>query len=153
MKKKIRVFLNETIEKIGEKGSMVNVSPGFARNFLVKKKRCILVNRKNEKGILKTIKNIEKINKIKTSNALKIKEKINKLNLEFLVETKKESKIFGSITKKKISDLIKQKTNFKIREKNILIDRPIKKVGIYKSKIKIYRKIDCTVTLNVISKK
>lgn len=141
----MKVILLQDIKNIGKKGTIKEVSDGYARNFLFPKKLA-------EIAMLGSIKKVEEMQKkqLETEKMMqdKLKEMAKKISgQEFLIQAKdKDGKLFGSINAKDIANKLKEK-NIEVEAKNIILPHPIKEVGEYsielnlgdniKSKIKV----------------
>ena len=146
----MKVILNQDVKGIGKKLQTVEVSEGYARNFLIPKKLAKLADNKavNEvKGKLDSI-NHKKQEDIKSSNI--IKENIEKTIFTSKVKVGNNGKIFGSVTEKDISELLKEKSNISIDKKKIVIDTPIKELGTHIVSVKLSEGIVAKLKINVV---
>jgi len=136
----MKVILKQDLEKLGRTGDIKDVKPGFARNFLFPKGLAVPATEKNIE-ILKLEK--EKIKKAKDIEIKKIKElaeKISKLSLNINVKVGETGKMFGTVTKEDIVDSIKKTIDIDIDKQDILLEEPIKEIGVYNVEIKIKSK-------------
>ncbi len=147
----MKVILRQDIDGLGHVGETVEVKTGYGRNYLVPRNLAIAAS----KGNLRAIDEIKAQNKIrerkKRTEAERYKEKLEKLSLTIEVLVGEEDKIFGSVTSQNVSDLIEQE-GFKILKKNIILDDPIKSLGVYTVPIKVDSDIVANVKLWVIRK-
>lgn len=146
----MKVILKDDVKNLGLMGEIVNVSDGYARNYLVPKKLAIEANPKN-------VKEFEHYKKSILQKAVKIKEdmsanaeKLSSVSLTIKAKAGEEDRLFGTITTMQISDALKDK-GFDIDKKKISILEPIKRLGTYDIPIKIHPEVTAKVTLNVIS--
>jgi len=146
----MKVILNEDIKGQGKKGDIVDVSDGYASNYLLPKKLARLADANNLNSI-----NIKKeADKFRfeqeKSEALNLCEKINKTVVTIPIKCGENGKVFGSITSKEISEnLLKQ--NLNIDKKKIVLKEPIKNIGKYVLDVKVFPEI--SAKLNVIIEK
>ena len=129
----------------GKKGEIKEVSDGYAMNFLIKKGYAI---KKTEGSLNKLNKQIEHEKKIDLANrekALKLKEKIEKVIINFKVK-ESNGKMFGSISTKQIKEELK-KNEIEI-EKNSIENSVINTLGMHNVKINLYKDIDCILKVH-----
>lgn len=146
----MKVVLNQDVKGLGKKLQIIEVSEGYARNFLLPKKIAVLADNKsvNEvKGKTDAIK-YKKQEEIKEANAKK--EKIEKSYIEFRHKLGEGGKLFGSVTEKDIADAVCEKIGVEIDKKKVIIKNPIKQVGSYSVDIKLYEGIIAKLKLVVI---
>lgn len=140
----MKVILLQDVKSIGKKGEVVNVSDGYARNFLFPKKvaqeanevNMHILNKKNEADRKKKVAEIEEAQKL--ANELKDKEII------ISAKSGENGRLFGAITSKDISQEIENQLNVTIDKKKISINT-IKTTGIYEAEIKVYPEISTKI--------
>jgi len=147
----IKVILKEDVIGQGKKNDIVDVSDGFARNFLIPRGKAVIAT---SNGIKKIEEEKKKINlkkeKIDERNT-ELKEKIDAL--EIIIQKKsKGGKLFGSIAPKEISETLSQK-GIEINPKNIFIKEPLKTVGDHKIEIILSKNIRAILKLKVVEEK
>ena len=147
----MKVILRDDIKDLGECGEVVEVKGGYARNYLIPKNLAIQAT----SGHLKSIKEIKKQkgfrdNK-KKREADRIKDKLEKLSITADVNVGEEDKVFGSVTTSTIANLLKQQ-GFEIDKRLIMLDEPIKALGIYTIQIKLEKDVIANVKLWVVKK-
>lgn len=147
----MKLILKENMTKIGNIGDIVEVSDGFARNFLIPKEKAILFTEGNFKQIkyLKK-KDLEKREK-ELIEARELAEKINQISLQVKVKAGKEGKLFGSVTSKEIAEMILQENNIELDRKKINLKEPLKKLGIHKISVNLYKEVNAQIKVNLIS--
>lgn len=146
----MKVVLNQDVKGIGKKLQIVDVSEGYARNFLLPKKMAVIADNKaiNEaKGKTEAIK-FKKSEEIKSAEEKK--EKIEKSYLEFKHKLGEGGKLFGCVTEKEIADSLKEKIGINIDKKKIVIKNPIKQIGTFSVEIKLYEGIIAKLKIVVI---
>ena len=138
------IFLKD-LKGQGKKGEIKEVSDGYAMNFLIKKGYAI---KKTEGSLNKLNKQKEHDKEIDLENrekALKVKEKLEKVTINFKVKESK-GKMFGSISTKQIREELK-KNGFDI-EKNSIENTTINTLGMHNVKINLYKDIDCILKVH-----
>lgn len=145
----MKVVLLQDVKSLGKKGELVNVSDGYARNFLFPKK----VAKEADAQAMNELKNAEnsKQFKIKTDieNANKNKAVLEGSIFEMKAKAGQNGKLFGSITAKEVSAEIKKQKGIDIDKRKITIDGEIKTCGTYKAEIKLYQNIVANISVKV----
>jgi large subunit ribosomal protein L9 len=146
----MKVILLEDIEKLGKEGEVVNVAPGYARNFLLLKKKALV----STPGNMKKFKEIRRIKdtRYKRSKevAEKLAEKLNELSITAVAKAGENEKLFGSVTAHDIVELL-QKEGYEIDKKKININEPIKSLGVYTISINLHAEVEANIKLWVVS--
>ena len=148
----MKVVLLEDVKGHGKKGELVNVSDGYAKNFLLPRK---LAKEANAQA-MNELKNAEaaKAFKVKTETeaAQKAAEKINGKSLHLTATAGQGGRLFGSVTAKEIAEEIKKQFQVEVDKRKISIDGEIKAFGSYPCEVKLYHGISAKVTA-VVSEK
>ena len=144
----MKVILSEDVKNLGIMGDVVNVSDGYARNFLFPKKFAVEANTKN-------LKEFEHNKKIITERAATIKEsfksvaeKLSSVTLTIKAKTGEDDKLFGSVTNMNVAEALALE-GFDIDKKKIVME-PIKKLGEYSATIKLHTDLSSEVKINVV---
>lgn len=145
----MKAVLLQDVKSLGKKGELVNVSDGYARNFLFPKN---LAKEANAQA-MNELKNAEQSKKFKrdTEIAAANKAKAELEGAKFVIKAKagESGKLFGSITAKEISAEIKRQKGFDVDKRKIVLKGDIKTVGEYTAEIKLYTGISADVTVAV----
>ena len=147
----MRVILLENLKKIGSIGEVIDVKRGFARNFLIAKKKALYASKANIKEVEKIKSELSKKDNEKKHNAKKILERINKK--EYLVKklSTENNELYGSVKPTEISQLILEKTKLEIKPSMIQPIKEIKSLGKFRVKISLHSEVDAEITINVTS--
>ena len=143
----MQIILLESIERVGKAGEIVAVKDGYANNFLLPKKLAIVANKKNRSELDSKMDNISKQNDIKISEANSLKELLDKISLTMRVEANDEDTLYGAITQKQISDLLKAQGHNILNEN--IVTGEIKRLGEFDITIKIYEDIMSTIKISL----
>lgn len=145
----MKVLLQSDVESLGTAGQIVNVSPGYARNYLLPKKMAVIADEKNVR-VFEHLKRQteEKIKKMRKA-AETLSEKLSQLTLQIPCRVGEEGKLFGSITTMQIADVLK-KHGFDIDRKKIVIEQPMKVLGNYEVKVKLEGNVTANVKIELI---
>ena len=145
----MKAILLQDIKSLGKKGDLVNVSDGYARNFLFPKN---LAKEANAQA-MNDLKNAQQSKKYKTETEIaaanKAKAELEGSKFVMIAKTGTTGKLSGSITSKEISAEIKRQKGLDIDKRKITAESEIKTVGEYKAEIKLYSGIIANVTIEV----
>ena len=146
----MKVILKENIKSIGKKDEIINVSDGYARNYLFVKNLAVEANASNL-AKLKSKKESEQYKKNQEKEeAEKLAEKIEKIKLQFKVKTGEKGKVFGGVSSKEIAEELEKKHMIKIDKKKIELKEAIKTLGITKVEIKLYEGVTGKLKVEVL---
>ncbi|MCX8012117.1 MAG: 50S ribosomal protein L9 [Desulfobacterota bacterium] len=145
----MKVILTEDVAGLGKLGDLIQVKDGYARNYLIPKKLALPANPQNVR-VLEHQKNIikQKQNRIKRE-AEKLAEKIEKMSCTIAKPTGEEDRLFGSVTSIDIEQNLKEE-GIVIDRKKILLEEPIKSLGIYKVPIKLHPEVTANLKVWVV---
>lgn len=145
----MEVILLEHVPGLGERGDVVNVKDGYARNYLIPKKLAV-PNTPSMKKMLENERRFDAKREAKRKeSAEKIKEEIEKISLTIEAKVGEDGKLFGSITSKDIEEELK-KHKFIVDKKLIELPEPIRHTGIYEIKIKLHPEVKANIKLWVV---
>ena len=149
----MKVILTQDVKGVGKKDQILEVNDGYARNFLIPKKLGVQASTANL-ALLKSKQDSRDFKKKEEKKeAEQIKEKLEKIRLDIKVKSGENGKIFGGVTSKEISDVLKDKYSINIDKKKIELKETIKIVGITTVDIKLFEGIIGKVKVNVIPEK
>lgn len=145
----MEVIFIKDLKNQGKKGQIKEVKDGYAQNYLIK----------NGYAVVKTKENLTKLqaeqakkvasDQENKEQALKLKEQIDKIIIEFKVKTGEADRVFGSISVKQIKDEL-AKMNFNIEKSQIELTNPIASLGFHNVQIKLYPGIEATIKVHLI---
>jgi len=145
----MEVILREDIEKLGSRGQVVNVSPGYARNYLLPKRLAAPATEANKKIIEQERQAHLRREAKLVADAQELARMMEGLVLETAQKAGEADQLFGSVTAKDIAELLAQK-NFSIDRKKIVLQEPIKQLGEHKVPIRLHKDVTVEITVNVI---
>lgn len=150
MPKRISVVLNQSVSKLGENGDLVDVAPGFARNYLIPQGLASIAT----KGIVKQVearREKERQQKLAEKQAAENKKvafkTIGKLTIRKQVG--EEKAIFGTVTTQEIADVIKQQAGIEVDRRGIEVP-DISTLGDYQAEVRLHPEVTATVDFQVI---
>lgn len=147
----MKVILTKDVKSQGKKGDVINVSDGYANNFLFKNGLAVPANQTNV-----NINNKQKADEAKriaeeTAAAKELAKKLAEIEVNFVIEVGSNGKSFGSITAKEISEELAN-LGFNVDKKVINLQNAIKTVGKFDAELKLYKGVVGKLRLNVIAK-
>ena len=143
----MKVVLLEDVKSLGKKGDIVEVSEGYARNFIIPKKKGVEANQENLNTLKLQKANEEKIAKEKLEAAKELASKLNEASVSLTIKGGKDGRTFGSVSSKEIEEAIKTQLGLEIDKKKLIIAEPIKTFGSHEVKVKLHK--DVTANLKV----
>ena len=148
----MKVILLSDVKGTGKKDEIVEVSDGFARNFLFNKKLAEQATKENLKK-LNAKKKAEMAKKEKELEKAKvIAEQLKKTTLKIIVKAGENGKIFGGVTALQISEGLKKDYNIDIDKKKINLSETIKNVGRFLVDVKVYEGVTAKLAVNIVAK-
>ena len=145
----MKVILQQDVKGQGKKGQMVEVSEGYARNFLLPRKLAIpaTTDAINTMNLKEKAKRAEEA-RLK-AEAQEIAEKLKECQVKLTAKAGTGGRLFGAVTTKEISDGLKKQFNLDIPKQKLVLDEPIKAFGTYQVKAKLGFEINGTVNVSV----
>lgn len=145
----MKVLLLQDVKGSGKKGEIVEVSDGFARNFLFKKNmakiadKSILLEKQSQKASEERSRLLEKL------EAEKIAREINKKTFKIKGKVGENGKLFGAITSKEIS-LALEEAGFNIDKKKIVLSSPIKSLGVFGVEARLFSNVNAKFFVEIV---
>ena len=146
----MKVILLENVRKIGSIGEIIEVKRGFARNFLISKKKALFASKENIKEVEKIKQELNKKDQDKKKEAKRILEKIQNKTYEIKKLSTENKELYGSVKPTEISKLIYEKEKVKINPSNIQPSKEIKSLGEFKVVINLHSDVQTQITLKVV---
>ncbi|MCI8667390.1 MAG: 50S ribosomal protein L9 [Dorea sp.] len=144
----MKVILTEDVKSLGKKGEIVDVNDGYARNFILKKKKGVEANSKNLNDLKLKKANDDKLAQEQYEAAQELGKKLEAGKIEMSIKTGEGGKAFGSIASKEIAAEVKEQMGLDIDKKKIQLKEAIKTLGTHNIPIKLHPKV--TAELKVI---
>src|ERR1051325_9462197 len=145
----MEVILREDIDKLGSRGQVVKVAPGYARNFLLPKKLAVAATESNKKIVEQERQaHLRKEAKLK-GEAEDLSKMLTGVSVTIAQKAGENDQLFGSVTSKDIADALAAK-NYTIDLRKVQLDDPIKQLGEFKVPVRLHRDVTAEVTVNVV---
>ena len=146
----MEVILKQDVKNLGYKDDVVNVKPGYGRNFLIPKNIAVMATVSSKKVLTETVKQRafkeQKVKAAAETTAAKLKEMIVKVG----AKVGESGKIFGSVTSVQLADAIK-KLGYDVDRKNItLSEEGVKAIGTYTAEVRFHKDVTGTITFEVV---
>lgn len=145
----MKVILKQDVENLGSKGDIVDITPGFGRNYLIPKKLALEVTSSNMKMIEIERRALKKRLEKERQSFEGLIQKLNQVALIFKRKSGEKDMIFGSVSSSDIKDALHE-LGFEIDKKKILLEEPIKRLGNYSVPIKIFQEDRAEIKVEVL---
>ncbi len=142
------VILLERVEKLGGIGDVVKVKDGFARNFLLPRKKALRANEANRKVFEANRERLEAENAAKRIDAEKEGKGLEGTQLTLIRQSSNTGQLYGSVA---VRDLVEalEAEGHKLAKSQIVLDRPIKAIGVHEVKVALHPEVSVTIKVNV----
>ncbi|HZT89125.1 MAG TPA: 50S ribosomal protein L9 [Stellaceae bacterium] len=144
----VELILLERVEKLGQMGQVVNVKPGYARNYLLPQKKALRATKENLAYFETQRAQLEANNLKRKSEAGEVAEKLEGLSVVLVRQAGESGQLYGSVSARDISDAV-TKAGFTIERHQVVLDRPIKTLGLHPVRIVLHPEVSVSVTANV----
>ena len=145
----MKTLLREDVPSLGTKGDIVDVAAGYARNFLIPRKLAFAAT----SSYLKIYEEEQKQKQIRANKEKRLAEKmaqdLEKVSCTATVAVGEEDRVFGSVTAQNIAESLKEK-GFDIDRRKIILEEPLKALGVYTVAIKLHPEVETTVKVWVV---
>jgi large subunit ribosomal protein L9 len=145
----MEVILKQKIQGLGDRGDVVKVKEGYARNFLFPK-RLALLSTPSQRRVLEEESRLHVVRDDKfKQNVQAVAEKMKGLSCTIVVQAGEEDKLYGSVTGNDIAKAISDQ-GFAIEHKQVILEEPIKKLGVYSVSVRLHREVEVPVKIWVV---
>ncbi len=148
----MKVILLQDVKGTGKKGEMKEVSEGYARNFLIKKKLAAVADTTTVKELNEKNKSLELKEQKRYEEAVELGKKMEELNVVIYSKSGEGGRLFGSITSKDVAEQIKKQHDIEVDKRKILLEDPIRTLGSTNVEIKIHQKVTTKMRVDVREK-
>jgi len=147
----MKIILLENVRKVGSIGDVIDVKRGFARNYLISKKKALFASKQNIKEVQKIKNELSKKDLEKKKDAKLIHEKIQKKEYQIKKLATENKELYGSVKPTEISKIIKEIEKVEINPSLIQPLKEIKSIGTFKVVLNLHPEIQSEVSVKVIS--
>ena len=145
----MKIILRQDYDPLGRMGDVVFVKDGYARNFLIPKQIAVTATPKNVKILEEEQKMLHRRQDKDRRHAETLAQEMETVSLTATVSVGEEDRVFGSVTAQTIADLLKEK-GYEIDKRKILLDEPIKALGVYTVPLKLHADIEAKIRVWVV---
>ncbi|MBY8827763.1 50S ribosomal protein L9 [Hephaestia mangrovi] len=142
------VILLERVEKLGSIGDVVKVKDGFARNFLLPNKKALRANEANRKVFEANRERLEAENASRRTDAEKEAKGLEGTSLTLIRQSSNTGQLYGSVAVRDIVEAL-EADGHKIAKSQVVLDRPIKAIGVHEVKVALHPEVAVTIKVNV----
>lgn len=142
----MQVILLQRVEKLGKLGEIVNVRPGYARNYLLPKQIALRATKENTARFEKEKETIEKLNLKHKEEAEILATKLDGAMVVLIRQASEAGQLYGSVTMKDIADALKHSH---VTKNNVKIEAPIKTIGIHPVRVQLHPEVFASIGVNV----
>lgn len=142
------VILLERVEKLGGIGDVVSVKPGFARNFLLPRKKALRANESNRKVFEANRAQIEADNAARKATAEQDSKGVDGKSVTLIRQASNTGQLYGSVSVRDIVEAL-EADGVKVQKNQVVLDKPIKAIGVSTVRIALHPEVAVTVTINV----
>ena len=146
----MKVILLENVRKIGSIGEIIDVKRGFARNYLISKKKALFASKENIKEVEKIKQELNKKDQDKKKEAKSVLEKIQNKTYEIKKLSTENKELYGSVKPTEISKLLHENEKVDINPSNIQPTKEIKSLGEFKVEINLHSEVQTQIIIKVI---
>jgi large subunit ribosomal protein L9 len=144
----MEIILLERVEKLGAIGDVVKVKDGFARNYLLPRKKALRANEANRKLFEAQRAQIEADNAARRSDAEKASKGVDGKTVQLIRQASNVGHLYGSVSARDIAEAL-EGVGAKVAKSQVVLDRPIKAIGLHEVKIALHPEVAVTVKVNV----
>jgi large subunit ribosomal protein L9 len=145
----VEVILLDTVPSLGNRGDTVKVKPGYARNYLFPRKLALPANEPNQRVFKERERVLAKRDELAQNDARQAAAKLTDVSCTIPVQVGEEDKLYGSVTSIDIAKLLKDQ-GFDVDKKQVLLEEPIKQLGVYTIDVRLHREISAPIKVWVV---
>jgi large subunit ribosomal protein L9 len=144
----MEVILREDIDKLGTRGQLVKVAPGYARNFLLPKRMAVPATAANKKIVEQERQAYLRKEAKLASEATDLGQMLAAVSITIYQKAGENDQLFGSVTSKDIAEAL-EKQGYTVERRKIALEEPIKTLGEFKVPVKLHREVTAEITVTV----
>ncbi|MDF2764290.1 MAG: rplI [Rhodospirillales bacterium] len=144
----MEVILLERIENLGQMGDVVRVRPGFARNYLLPKRKALRATKDNMSRFESQRAQLEAQNLKRRQEAEAVGSKLDGLKVVLLRQASEAGQLYGSVTARDIAEAVTE-AGFTIQKSQVVLNQPIKELGLHTIRVVLHPEVSVSVTANV----
>ncbi len=146
----MKVILLKDVKELGKAGTMLDVSDGYSRNYLIPRKLAVEATPKNIAAWEKRREQETILAAETLAEAHALKEKIRDVEVTFVVKAGEGGRLFGSVTSKDLEEALAEKS-IKVDRRKIMLDEPLREVGDHEVGIKLHKEVSAVIKVKIVS--
>jgi large subunit ribosomal protein L9 len=145
----VEIILLESVSNLGKRGDTVRVKPGYARNYLFPRKMAVMANNANKRSFAEEEKVRSRRDVVEMRSAKEQASKLADVSCTITVKVGEDDKLYGSVSS---ADIAKEMENqgFRIDKRHVLLEEPIKKIGVYTVDVRLHREVVVPIRVWVV---
>lgn len=144
----MQVVLLQRVENLGQMGEVVTVKPGYARNFLIPRKKALRATKENLAYFEAQRKALETANANSKKDAESAAAKMTNVSVVVIRQAAESGKLYGSVSSRDVAEAVAEK-GFKVSRDQVVLNQPIKDLGLFQATIALHPEVSVTATVNV----
>ena len=149
----MKVILLKDVKNVGKKDQIVEVSDGYANNYLIKNRLAVMYSNKSLEILKKQQANAAELERQKEQKAREVAQELKNITLEFVLSVGKDSQVFGSISYKQVEEELKAKHNIVVDKRKILSNEKLDSLGFHILKIELYKGVIGEIKVHIGERK
>lgn len=142
------VILLERVENLGQMGQIVKVRPGYARNYLLPQRKALRATKENLAYFQTQRVQLEAANLARKTDAEQVAAKLNGISVMVIRQAGESGQLYGSVSARDIADAVTA-AGFTLTRGQVVLDKAIKTLGLYKLRVALHPEVSVQVTINV----
>jgi len=147
----MKIILLENVRKVGSIGEVIDVKRGFARNFLISKKKALFASKENVQKVEKIKQDLSKKDQEKKKKAKIIQEKLQNKEFEVKKLSTENKELYGSVKPTEIAKILKENEDIEVNPSLIQPLQEIKSIGSFKVILNLHSEIQSEISIKVIT--
>ena len=149
----MKVILLKDVKNVGKKDQVVEVSDGYANNYLIKNRLAVMYSNKSREILEKQQENARIEEQKKEARAKEVANELKNITLEFALSAGKDNRVFGSISYKQVEEELKSKHNIVVDKRKILSNEKLDVLGFHTLKIELYKGVIGEIRVHISERK
>lgn len=145
----MKVIMLETVRKVGKKDEILEVSDGYANNYLIKKKLAVPFTKRSKEVLDRELDYKQKLEDEKIAEYEEIRKKLENKIIDFKVKTGEQDKVFGKVSTKQIA-LKLEELGYKLPKKCLKLDNDLDTLGINEVEVILHKKVSFKIRINLV---
>lgn len=145
----MKVILREEVAGLGEPGAVVEVAPGYARNYLLPRKLAIEATRGNLRNLDQVRRMVQRRQSRLAQTATGVADRVGEINLVMRAKAGEDGRLYGSVTTVDVSEALQEQFGIEIDKRKLEIPEPIRVIGSHEVKVRLHSEVEATLTVTV----